>query len=125
MEGIEKKQKAMIVMKMLFISYYQIYYRVSTEESGERMTWRVAKTPASSLEITEGHDIALGFKLVQYPVRGFLIPLSEMLKVFAEERTCELVNSPLEFALLNANAKVEELRLIIKALEEKIEDQRR
>ena len=48
-----------------------------------------------------------------------------MLLVFEEERTKEVVNSPLEFALVNANAKVEELLRVIKALEEKIEAQRK
>lgn len=49
----------------------------------------------------------------------------EMLRVFEDERTKDVVNSPLEFALVNANAKVEELLRVIKALEEKIEAQRR
>lgn len=49
----------------------------------------------------------------------------EIIKVFEEERTRDVVNSPLEFALVNANAKVEELLRVIKALEEKIEAQRR
>jgi hypothetical protein len=48
-----------------------------------------------------------------------------MLLVFEEERTKEVVNSPLEFALVNANAKVEELLRVIKAFEEKIEAQRK
>jgi hypothetical protein len=49
----------------------------------------------------------------------------DMIKVFEEERTREVINSPLEFALMNVNAKVDELLRVIKALEEKIEAQRR
>lgn len=48
----------------------------------------------------------------------------EILETYEEERNRERVNTPLEVALQNADAKVNQQRLIIKALEEKLEAQR-
>ena len=53
-----------------------------------------------------------------------LTPL-EIIKIYEEERTRERVLIPVEIALQNADAKVNELLIKNKALEEKIEAQRR
>lgn len=53
-----------------------------------------------------------------------LTPL-EIIKIYEEERTRERVLIPVEIALQNADAKVNELLLKNKALEEKVEAQRR